>query len=64
MLNRAEDAGFAARSSGVPREANPHERSVTLPYLNVRDAEHRLELAEAWRRGWDRANADLSELGP
>jgi len=59
MLKRADEAGFAARSAGLPRDMNPHVGAVVLPYVNLPDASQRPELAQAWWRGWDRADADL-----
>jgi hypothetical protein len=59
MLKRADEAGFAARSAGVPRDMNPHVGAATLPYVNLADASQRPELARAWWRGWDRADSDL-----
>jgi hypothetical protein len=59
-LKRAEEAGFAARSAGRPRDANPHAVAVTLPYVDLSGPEHRTAWAQAWWRGWDRADADLA----
>lgn len=59
VLKRADEAGFAARSAGMPRDMNPHVGAVVLPYVNLQDAAQRPELAQAWWRGWDRADSDL-----
>ena len=57
---RAERIGFLARSSGTPREQNPHVHPTSMPYLDLRSNEAQRSLADAWGRGWDRANAELS----
>ena len=57
---RAERAGFLARSSDAHRDQNPYVRSASTPYLDLRTDKIQRELAEAWWRGWDKANAELS----
>ena len=60
-LRRAQQEGFAARSSGVARGANPYVRAETLPHIDVAQTETRKAAAEAWWRGWDHADAELAQ---
>ena len=54
---RAESMGSMCREVGDPRDRNPY-----LEHLDVSPAIAR-ELAEAWWRGWDRADAALKPKG-
>jgi len=55
ILVKCEVAGARARSAGVGREANPFvERHAPEP-IRLLAPHARLELAEAWWRGWDGA---------
>ena len=60
VLKSTELCGFAARSSGIRRDENPHLGAVSLPLTSVTEHERRSVLAQAWWRGWDRADRDLS----
>jgi len=55
ILVKCEVAGARARSAGVRREANPFvERHAPEP-IRLLAPHARIELAEAWWRGWDAA---------
>jgi hypothetical protein len=60
-LRRAQQEGFAARSSGTGRAANPHVHTETLPHIDVAKTETRKAAAEAWWRGWDQADGELAQ---
>ena len=56
---QCEREGFAARSSGAEREANPYNlapRPDARPWLKKVNR----DMSAAWWRGWDKAHRQLS----
>ena len=56
LVQACEKAGADARLHGFARADNPYAQSVARS-VSLRAAADRLRLAEAWWRGWDRADA-------
>jgi len=54
---RVGQMGFEARTNGVPRHHNPYVTTTDLAAKPRSEVEH--ELADAWWRGWDRADIEL-----
>ena len=56
----AERRGFVARTNGARRDANPHSVPTPAPNLDPRTDPLQRLMAEAWRRGWERADSQLA----
>jgi len=52
----AERRGFVARTNGAFRDANPHIDVASAANLDLQADPLRRLMAEAWRRGWERAD--------
>ena len=55
ILVKCEIAGARARSAGLGRNANPFVERYPAAPIRLLAPHARLELAEAWWRGWDGA---------
>lgn len=55
LAARAEEMGSISREMGDPRESNPYLQHVYVSPVLAR------EFAEAWWRGWDRADGSLKK---
>jgi hypothetical protein len=53
---RVEQLGFESRYSGLSREENPYLEVSPLSRVKLNELRIARELADAWWRGWDRAN--------
>jgi hypothetical protein len=63
LLQACEKAGADARLHGFARDDNPYAASAPRA-VSLVVASDRLLLAEAWWRGWDRADADAPHAPP
>jgi hypothetical protein len=63
LVQACEKAGADARLHGFARADNPYARSAARS-VSLLVAADRLRLAEAWWRGWDRANAETPHAPP
>ena len=58
---RSESMGYMGREVGDPRDSNPYAK--LFPHTALESKVLR-DLAAAWWRGWDRADAVLKMRGP
>ena len=63
LVQTCEKAGADARLHGFRRAENPYALSAARS-VSLLAAADRLRLAEAWWRGWDRADTDAQESPP
>ena len=57
---KCELEGFAARSRGVLREANPYNKAEEPRSSKAAAVSEARMLATAWWKGWDAANSQLT----
>ena len=63
LLQACEKAGADARLHSFARDDNPYAANAPRA-ASLLVASDRLQLAEAWWRGWDRAHADAPHALP